>query len=98
MAKKRDNDLMKTLRQSGVRKKVARAVADATGRANSGKQPAVVTRTIESLRGAASELEKRVSRPQRSEAAKKAAQTRKRKAAQRSASARKAARSRSTAK
>jgi hypothetical protein len=98
MAKKRDNDLMKTLRQSGVRKRVARAVSDAAGRANSGKQPAVVTRTIKGLRSAANELEKRAGGSQRSEAAKKAANTRKRKAAQRSSAARKAARTRSATK
>jgi hypothetical protein len=98
MAKKRDNDLMKKLQQSGVRKRVARAVSDAAGKTNSGRQPAVVTRTIESLRSAASEIEKRVGGSQRSEAAKKAARTRKRKAAQRSSAARKGAKTRSASK
>jgi len=94
MAKKRDKDLLQTLRRSGLRKKVARALTGPDARTNRGKQAPLVTRTVENLRSAALELEKRVTGGSRSEAAKKAASTRKRNAARRSASARKAAKTR----
>jgi hypothetical protein len=97
MAKKRDKDLLETLRKSGLRKKVARALtgSDAkTTRGKGGKQSPLVTRTVENLRTAALELEKRVGGPSRSGAAKKAASTRKLGAARRSAAARKAAKTR----
>lgn len=98
MAKNQDRDLLKTLRAGGVRKKVARVVAESTGKGARNKQPKLVTRTIENLRAAAGELDSRVRRSQRSEAAKKAARTRKRKAAQRSAAARKGAKTRARAR
>lgn len=99
MAKgKSDKDLRKTLRASGMRKKVARALAESTGRSNRGKQPKLVEATLENFRKASAELDRRVRGSQRSEAAKKAARTRKREAAQRSASARKGARARARAK
>lgn len=60
MAKKQDKDLLKTLRASGVRKKVARALAESTGKGKRGKQSPLVTRTIDNLRTAASELDSRV--------------------------------------
>jgi hypothetical protein len=91
MAKKHDKDLLQTLRKSGLRKKVARTL---TGPANRGKRSPLVIRTVENLRTAALELEKRVTGATRSEAAKKAASTRKRNAAKRSAAARKAAKTR----
>ena len=50
MAKKQDKDLMQMLRESGLRKKVARDVTESAGRANQGKQPKTVTQTVESLR------------------------------------------------
>jgi hypothetical protein len=96
MAKGRDNDLMKTLRDSGVRKKVARAVSDATGKASQ-KERDLVNRTARSLRSAADELERRAGGSKRSEAARKAARTRKRQATKRSVSARKGAQTRSRA-
>jgi hypothetical protein len=96
MAKGRDNDLMKTLRDSGVRKKVARAVSDATGKASE-KERDLVNRTARSLRSAADELERRAGGSKRSEAARKAARTRKRQATKRSVSARKSAQTRSRA-
>jgi hypothetical protein len=95
MAKKQDNDLFDALRASGLRKKVARGLTDSAARAKSGKHSSTVTRTVESLRDVASELESRVSHSSRSDAAKKAARTRKRNADKRSASARKAAKTRS---
>lgn len=97
MAKQQQKrDLAKTLRASGLRDRVARTVADATGRTRKGKTPKVVTSTIENLKSAAAELEDRVGggASRRSEAAKKGARTRKRKAAARSASARKGAQTR----
>jgi hypothetical protein len=94
MAKKQDKDLRKTLRAGGVRKKVAKTLTDATGKANPRKQPRLVTKTIDNFTAAAAELDRRVRGSQRSEAGKKAARTRKRKAAQRSAAARKGARTR----
>jgi hypothetical protein len=94
MAKGSDNDLMKTLRDNGVRKKVARAVTDATGKTGV-KERELVNKTVAGLRTAADELERRAGGSQRSEAASKAARTRKRNAAARSAAARKGARTRS---
>ncbi len=94
MAKKRDTDLFNTLRASGLRKQVAQAVTDATGKVKGGKQPRLLDRTVANLRTAASELEQRLGGAKRSEAAKKAARTRKRKAAARSDAARKAAKTR----
>ncbi len=93
MARK-NNDLLQTLRNSGLRKKVARAVSDSADRASGGKAPKAVARTVENLRKAATELESHVSGSSRSAAAKKGAQTRKRKAAARSAAAKKAAKTR----
>jgi len=93
MAKKQDKDLLKTLRAGGMRKKVARVLTESTGRRRSA-QPKRVVETIDNLRNAAGELERRVRISQRSDAAKKAARTRKRKATQRSAAARKGARTR----
>jgi rubrerythrin len=95
MAKKLDKDLMQTLRESGLRKKVARDVTESAGRANHGKQPKAVTQTVENLRAAAAELENRAASSRRSDAAKKAAETRKLEAAKRSTAARKAAKTRS---
>ena len=98
MAKKQQNpDLIQTLRGSGIRKKVARSLADAAEKTSGGKQPKVLTRAIDDLRNAASQLEDRMTSKSRTEAANKAARTRKRKAAQRRATARKAARTRTGA-
>ena len=97
MAKKRDTDLMAQLRESGLRKKVARSITDSAGQARKGKTPKLVTDTVSSLRKAATELENRVTGPDRRAAAKKGAATRKRKAAARRASARKGARTRARA-
>jgi hypothetical protein len=97
--KKRDPDLFKTLRESGLRKRVARTLSQSAGRGQRGTGPASVSSTIERLRQAASELESRVGgASQRSEAAKKAAGTRKRNAAKRSDGAKKAAKTRAKKK
>jgi hypothetical protein len=93
MAKKQDKDLLRALRAGGVRDRVARVLAQATGSSSRRKQPKMVTRTVDNLKTASAELDRRVRGSNRSEAAKKAARTRKRNAAQRSGSGR-AARSR----
>ena len=88
MARRKQNaDLFDALRESGMRKKVAKALTNSNGRARRGKSPTGVESTIQNLRDAAAALEHRVGRSDRSEAAKKAARTRKRNAAKRSASA-----------
>src|SRR4051812_16583412 len=85
-----DNELFKKLRDSGMRKRVAKAIAEAGE-----NSPQLVRGAVDELRGLADELESRVRGTQssrsRSAAAKKGAATRKREAAQRSASARKGA-------
>lgn len=97
--KKRDSDLFNTLRESGLRKRVARTMSQSPGPGKRGTSSASVSRTIDKLRQAASELEGRVGgASQRSEAATKAARTRKRNAAKRSASAKKAAKTRAKGK
>ncbi len=94
--KKRDEDLFETLRQSGLRKRVAKTMSTTAGRGKRDNSPAGVSSTVEKLRQAASELERRVGGASaRSEAATKAARTRKRNASKRSASAKKAAKTRS---
>lgn len=97
MAKKSSTpDLFQTLRDSGLRKRVARTVADAIERAP-GRKPAA-ERAVRDLRKLLGDLEGRVTgSTKRKEAAKKAAATRKRKAAKRSAAAKKAARTRAKA-
>ncbi len=94
-----DKDLVARLRATGLRKKVAQNVAAAVDGARSRKQPPKdVARVISELRGAANELQARVtgsaSASKRSEAAKKGAATRKRNAAKRSAAAKRGARTR----
>lgn len=95
---KNDKDLFDSLRKSGVRKKVAKAASESAAKAKNGKPTKAVTRTVENLKQAASDLESHVHGSSRSEAAKKAAQTRKRNAAKRSEAAKKAARTRAAAR
>jgi hypothetical protein len=93
--KKRDSELFKNLRDSGLRKRVARTMSQSAGRGQRGTGPTSVSSAIEKLRQAASELESRAGGASpRSEAAKKAARTRKRNAAKRSERAKKAAKTR----
>ena len=97
MAKKHDKDLFDNLRKSGVRKKVAKAASGSAAMTKNGKPAKAVTRTVDRLKRAVSDLESHVHGSTRSEAAKKAARTRKRNAAKRSETAKKAARTRAAA-
>jgi hypothetical protein len=92
---KQEQEIFDLLRARGLRKRVARTVAEAAGKAD-GSVPKVVRDVLGDLRSAAAELEDRVSGQagKRSDAAKKAAQTRKRNAAKRSNAAKKGARTR----
>ena len=82
-----------TLRDSGLREKVAQALSESASRTG-GKPPKAVRDTIRKLRGAASALESSADESFRSQAAKKGAQTGKRNAAKRSAAAKQAAEAR----
>jgi hypothetical protein len=95
MATRIDRDLFDALRTHGIRKRVARTVADAAGKADK-RAPEQLRRTVRDLNALLTDLESRVSGKSntRSEAAKKAARTRQRKASQRSAAAKKGARTR----
>jgi hypothetical protein len=99
MAKKSSTpDLFETLRASGLRKRVARTIADAAEKAPGRKPPKAVERRVREVRQLVGELEGRVTgSTKRKEAARKAAATRKRKAAKRSAAAKKAAKTRAKA-
>lgn len=97
MAKKHDKDLFDSLRKSGVRKKVAKRASESAAMAKNGKPSKSVTRTVQSLKQAASDLQSHVHGSSHSEAAKKAARTRKRNVAKRSETAKKAARTRAAA-
>ena len=94
MAKnKQADDLFDHIRARGVRKKVAKAVADGAGSNNGKRAEALAQTALADLRSASDAIRDRVLNrdSKRSEAAKKAARTRKRNAAKRSASAKKAA-------
>jgi uncharacterized sporulation protein YeaH/YhbH (DUF444 family) len=96
MAKKsRTDEVFETLRARGLRKSVARRVAEATGRANR-STPKGVKKVAADLRSLASEIEDRATGgpAKRKAAAKKAAATRKRNASKRSAAAKKGAKTR----
>ena len=97
--KSRQDELFEMLRARGLRKRLARSLAEATGRANR-STPKGVKKVASDLRSLASELEDRATGgpAKRKAAAKKAAATRKRKATQRSTAAKKAARTRAKAK
>ncbi|HEY1855195.1 MAG TPA: hypothetical protein VGG40_11455 [Solirubrobacterales bacterium] len=99
MAKKRDEDLFKRLRDLGVRKSRARKVSESLRNSNR-NAPKAARRAIADLTGAAAEVQDRINKgPQkRKEAAKKAAKTRAKNARNRSESAKKAARTRAKAK
>jgi hypothetical protein len=99
MAKSAHDELVKRLRAQGLRRKVAKSVADGLANARGGKPPAAVTGVLENLKALTAEIEDRASGgpAKRKAAAQKAAATRKRKAAERSAAARKAARTRAKA-
>ena len=92
-----DQELIDKLRSSGLRKKVARQVADAMSSARGrSKPPKAVRGVLDDLKALTAEIEDRVTGGpgKRKATAKKAAATRKRNAAKRSAAAKKGARTR----
>jgi hypothetical protein len=96
MARKTNTDFFSALRSQGIRKRVARALADleSSGRGARGNAEKVGRRVIADLRAAADNIEKRLDvggAGTRSRGAKKAASTRKRAATKRSAAAKKGA-------
>ena len=93
--KSKRDELFETLRARGLRKRVARTIAEATGRTSS-RTPKVLRDAASDLRSLASELEDRATGgpAKRKAAAQKAANTRKRKAKARSEAAKKAAKTR----
>lgn len=94
---KADQDFIDRLRSSGLRKKVARQVADATSSARGrSKPPKAVRGVLDDLKSLTSEIEDRLTGGpgKRKATARKAAATRKRNAAKRSAAAKKGARTR----
>jgi hypothetical protein len=96
MAKtKADTELYGRLRDSGIRKRVAKRVAEALP-ARGQKKPARAHRLADELSAAAEAIRERAGggSRKRSNAAKKAARTRKTKAAKRSSSAKRAAKTR----
>jgi uncharacterized sporulation protein YeaH/YhbH (DUF444 family) len=97
--KSRQDELFEMLRARGLRKRVARSIAEATARTNR-NTPKGVKRVTSDLRALVGEIEDRATGgpAKRKAAAKKAAATRKRKANQRSAAAKKAAKTRAKAK
>ena len=100
MAKKQSTDFFSTLRGQGLRKSVAKALADLEtgGRSAGGRAEKLGRQAIKDLRGAADAIEKRLDiggAGTRSRAAKKAATTRKAGSAKRSAGAKKGAAKRS---
>ena len=94
-----DKELYQRVRDSGVRKRVARTIAEAAGQADS-RTPKALNDAAKSLRSIAAELEDRAKGGpgKRKAAAQKAARTRRAKSAQRSRAAKKGARTRAKAK
>lgn len=99
MADKREEDLFDLLRARGLRKRLARSIAELDGnrRRAGAKGDRMARKAVEDLEEAAENIRNRVLRSDRkqSRGAKKAAQTRARNAAKRSASAKKGAQTRS---
>lgn len=95
---KRDKDLYEAIRAKGVRKSVAKAVSEVTGRGRSGGKGAekALRKAASDLRAVVADLEDRASGgpSKRKATATKAARTRKQKAAKRSVAAKKGARTR----
>jgi hypothetical protein len=97
MARNRNTDFVTFLRSQGLRKRVAKALADleSGGRDARGNAEKIGRRVIGDLRSAADAIEKRLDiggAGTRSSAAKKAARTRKRASTKRSSAAKKGAR------
>jgi hypothetical protein len=100
VAKSARDDLFDRLRAGGLRKRVAKQVADALdGARGNRKPPQAIQSVLDELKSLTSEIEDRAKGgpAKRQAAARKAAATRKRKATQRSTAARKAARTRARA-
>ena len=97
--KSRQDEIFEALRARGLRKRVARSLAEAASRTNR-RTPKGVKKVTADLRALATEIEDRVTGgpAKRKAAAKKAAATRKRQAAKRSAAAKKGAKTRAKAK
>jgi hypothetical protein len=96
MANAKNQDLFDTLRNSGLRKRVARTITDASKKAD-GRVPAPARKALDDLRSLVGELEHRIggtAADRRKAGAAKAARTRKAKAAKRSQAAKKAAKTR----
>jgi hypothetical protein len=95
VAKNARDELFDRMRAGGLRKSVARKLADGLDGAR-GRSPQAVQKAIDELKSLTAELEDRAKGgpARRQTAARKAAATRKRQAAQRSAAARKGARTR----
>lgn len=96
MAKKSDTDFFSSLRSSGLRKSVAKALSDLETRGPEARASAerVAHRVVSDLRNAADTIEKRLNiggAGTRGSAAKKAASPRKRAATKRSSAAKKGA-------
>ncbi|MBJ7455729.1 MAG: hypothetical protein JHC74_06695 [Thermoleophilia bacterium] len=93
---KATKDLIEDLHERGLRKKVAKSVAEAIGSGSHKTAPPAVAQVMEDLKGMADEIEDRATgrSAKRRAAGRKAAATRARKADARSAAARKGARSR----
>jgi hypothetical protein len=98
MAKTRDKKLYSRMRDSGVRKKVARQLTELPAHSKNGKRaPKPLREAVERLEATVTELQGHIGRGDRKTAARKAARTRGAKAGTRSASARKGARRRAKA-
>jgi hypothetical protein len=100
MAKTARDDLFDRLRTGGLRKRVAKNVADGLHSARGSKPSKAVSSAVDELKALTAEIEDRAKGgpAKRSAAAKKAAATRRRNAAKRSAAAKKAARTRAKAR
>jgi hypothetical protein len=96
MAKTARDDLFDRLRSGGLRKRVAKNLADGLNTARGSKPSKSVDTALEQLKALTAEIEDRANGgpSNRSAAAKKAAATRKRNADRRSTAAKKAARTR----
>src|SRR2546422_9713125 len=97
MAKKGNNDFFSSLRAQGLRKSLAKTLADleSSGRGTRGNAEKLARRAITDLRSAADTIEKALNiggAKTRSRAAKKGATTRKRAATKRTSAAKKGAR------
>jgi hypothetical protein len=100
MAKTARDDLFDRLRTGGLRKKVAKSVADGLHTGRGGRAtPKAVNTAVDQLKALTAEIEDRASGgpAKRKAAARKAAATRKRNAAKRSNAAKKGARTRARA-